>query len=47
MDSIADEMSVRGIAGTLKDRKLGISRETSYAEDDFKFNPYGIVRVDT
>ncbi len=38
-------MAERGIEATLRDRKLALSREQDYAEDDFKFNPYGIVRI--
>jgi hypothetical protein len=45
MDEIADAMAERGIEATLRDRKLTLSREQDYAEDDFKFNPYGIVRI--
>ncbi|MFK4384203.1 hypothetical protein [Bradyrhizobium sp. USDA 223] len=46
MDEIADAMAERGIEATLRDRKLALSREQDYAEGDFKFNPYGIVRVE-
>jgi hypothetical protein len=46
IDEIADAMTERGIDATLADRGLSLSRETDYAEDDFKFNPYGIVHVD-
>ncbi|UPK29465.1 hypothetical protein [Bradyrhizobium sp. 195] len=46
MDEIADAMTEHGIEATLRDRKLTLSREQDYAESDFKFNPYGIVRID-
>ncbi|MFB6415810.1 MULTISPECIES: hypothetical protein [Bradyrhizobium] len=46
MDEIADAMNEHGIETTLRDRKLTLSREQDYAEGDFKFNPYGIVRID-
>ena len=46
MDEIADAMAEHGIEATLRDRKLTLSREQDYAESDFKFNPYGIVRID-
>ncbi|MHC4048676.1 hypothetical protein [Bradyrhizobium sp. 25ACV] len=46
MDEIADAMAERGIDATLRDRKLTLSHEQDYAEDNFKFNPYGIVRVE-
>lgn len=46
MDEIADAMAERGIEAALQDRKLTLSREQDYAESDFKFNPYGIVRIE-
>jgi hypothetical protein len=46
MEEIANAMAEHGIEATLRDRKLELSREQDYAEDDFKFNPYGIVRVE-
>ena len=46
MEEIANEMAERGIETTLKARKLMVSRKTKYREDDFKFNPYGIVRIE-
>ncbi|TQF27707.1 hypothetical protein UNPF46_29550 [Bradyrhizobium sp. UNPF46] len=46
MDEIADAMAERGVDATLRERKLTLSREQDYAERDFKFNPYGIVRIE-
>ncbi|MBB4262081.1 MULTISPECIES: hypothetical protein [unclassified Bradyrhizobium] len=46
MEEIANAMAERGIDATLRDRKLMLSHEQDYAESDFKFNPYGIVRID-
>lgn len=46
MDEIADAMAERGIETTLQDRKLALTREQDYAEDDLKFNPYGIIRIE-
>lgn len=46
MDAVADAMAEHGIEATLRDRKLKLSREQDYAEGDFKFNPYGIIRID-
>ncbi|MDD1517965.1 MULTISPECIES: hypothetical protein [Bradyrhizobium] len=46
MEEIANAMAEHGVEATLRDRKLTLSREQDYAEDDFKFNPYGIVRVE-
>ena len=45
IDNAADEMAQHGIEPTLGKRKLSVSYESSYAEDDFKFNPYGIVHI--
>ncbi len=45
MEEIANAMAERGIEATLRDRKFALSREQDYAEGDFKFNPYGIVRI--
>jgi hypothetical protein len=42
MDEIADEMAQRGAGVTTKDRQLILSYSSAYAEDDFKYNPYGI-----
>ena len=46
MEEIANAMAERGIEATLRERKLTLSLEQDYAEDDFKFNPYGIVRIE-
>jgi hypothetical protein len=46
MDDVADEMARRGVNETLEMRKLALSQASSYAEDDFKYNPYGIVHID-
>jgi hypothetical protein len=46
MDEIADTMAEHGVDVTLRERKLALSRESQYADDDFKFNPYGIVRIE-
>lgn len=46
MDEIADEMGQRGVQATLRARKLKLSYDSSYAEDEFKYNPFGIVHID-
>ena len=46
MEELANAMAERGIEATLRDHKLTLTREQDYAEDDFKFNPYGIIRVE-
>ena len=45
MDAVADEIARQGVAATLKSRRAKLSFEQDYAEDDFKFNPYGIVKL--
>ena len=45
IDTVADEMARKGLEPTLKARRAGLSFATDYAEDDFKFNPYGIVKL--
>jgi hypothetical protein len=45
MDAVADEMARHGVEATLKSRRAKLSFEQDYAEDDFKFNPYGIVKL--
>lgn len=46
MDTIADEMKQRGVQAVVRDRKATLSFESRYREDDFKFDPYGIVYID-
>jgi len=46
MEELANAMAERGIEATLRDHKLTLTQEQDYAEDDFKFNPYGIIRVE-
>ncbi|WP_407113564.1 hypothetical protein [Bradyrhizobium sp. LMG 9283] len=46
MEEIANAMAERGINATLRDRQLTLSQEQDYAESDFKFNPYGVVRIE-
>ena len=45
MDAVADELARNGIEAALKSRRAKLSFEQDYAEDDFKFNPYGIVKL--
>ena len=45
MDAVADEIGQRGLAEVLKERRATVALVSSYEEDDFKFNPYGIVRL--
>ena len=46
MDTVADDLGKRGVDAVLRDRKARLSFASGYAEDDFKFNPYGIVYID-
>ncbi|TAU80978.1 hypothetical protein [Rhizobium leguminosarum] len=45
MDAVADEIAQQGLEPTLKGRRGGLSFDSTYAVDEFKFNPYGIVRL--
>lgn len=45
MDEVADEIARRGLETTLRERKASRSFASTYDEDEFKFNPYGIVRL--
>lgn len=46
MDVYADDMAKRGVEAVLRDRKARLSFDSRYKDDDFKFNPYGIVHLD-
>src|SRR5262249_54859029 len=46
MDVYADDMAKRGVEAVLRDRKVTLCHSSIYKEDDFKFNPYGIVHLD-
>ena len=46
MDSIADDMAKRSVETVLRERRATLSYASSYKEDDFKFNPYGIARIE-
>ncbi|MBY5778815.1 hypothetical protein HFN59_17100 [Rhizobium leguminosarum] len=45
MDAVADEIAQRGLEPTLKVHRTGLSFDSTYEPDEFKFNPYGIVRL--
>ena len=45
MDAVADDMTQRGVEAVLHDRKATLSHASTYEEDDFKFNPFGIVHI--
>ena len=46
IDSVADDVTLLGLEAVLRDRNASLSFASTYAEDDFKFNPYGIIHID-
>ncbi|SCW47862.1 hypothetical protein SAMN02927900_01839 [Rhizobium mongolense subsp. loessense] len=47
MDAVADEIAKWGLEPTLTTRHATLSFDSTYEADEFKFNPYGIVRLPT
>ncbi|ANK95384.1 MULTISPECIES: hypothetical protein [Rhizobium] len=45
IDAVADEIGKQGLDRTLKARGASLSFDSAYDVDEFKFNPYGIVKV--
>ncbi|MGO7182457.1 hypothetical protein ACCT14_20330 [Rhizobium brockwellii] len=45
IDAVADEIAQQGLEPTLKGRHASLSFDSTYEVDEFKFNPYGIVRL--
>lgn len=45
MDAVADEIAQRGLVEVLKERRAKLTFTSTYEDDDFKFNPFGIVRL--
>ncbi|RUM22154.1 hypothetical protein EFQ99_24975 [Rhizobium vallis] len=45
IDAVADEIAGRGLERTLKARGASLSFDSTYNVDEFKFNPYGIVKL--
>ncbi|AGS26116.1 hypothetical protein NXC12_PE00595 (plasmid) [Rhizobium etli] len=45
IDAVADEIGKQGLDRTLKARSASLSFDSTYDVDEFKFNPYGIVKV--
>jgi hypothetical protein len=46
IDAVADDIAELGLDAVLRKRNARLSFASTYAEDDFKFNPYGIVHID-
>jgi len=45
IDAVAGEIGKQGLDRTLKARGASLSFDSTYEMDEFKFNPYGIVKV--
>ena len=45
IDEIADEMTREGVEKALADRHAALSDDTRYEEEEYKFNPFGVVTV--
>ncbi|EJZ18987.1 hypothetical protein NE852_29830 (plasmid) [Rhizobium sp. Pop5] len=45
IDAVAEEIAEQGLKPTLKQRKASLSFDSTYDVDEFKFNPYGIVKL--
>ncbi|CVI61992.1 hypothetical protein CFBP4996_23065 [Agrobacterium leguminum] len=46
IDDTAEQMAREGVEATLKDRGASLSDDERYEEDEYKFNPFGVVSVD-
>ena len=46
IDDIAEQMAREGVEATLKGRRASLADDTRYEEDEYKFNPFGVVSVD-
>ena len=45
IDDVAEQMAREGVEATLKSRRATLSDDTRYEEDEYKFNPFGVVSV--
>lgn len=45
IDNIADEMTLDGVETAVAGRRAALSNDARYEEDEYKFNPFGVVRV--
>ncbi|MGO4569662.1 hypothetical protein AB4Z52_32625, partial [Rhizobium sp. 2YAF20] len=45
IDDIADQIAREGIETALADRHAALSNDTRYEEDEYKFNPFGVVSI--
>lgn len=46
MDDIAGQMARDGVETTLKDRRATLTDDERYEEDEYKFNPFGVMSID-
>ena len=47
IDAVADDVAELGLEAVVRARNARFSYASTYAEEDFKFNPYGIVHLET
>lgn len=45
IDDIADQMARDGVEAVVKDRRAPLADDTRYEEDEYKFNPFGVVSI--
>ncbi|WCJ64611.1 MULTISPECIES: hypothetical protein [Agrobacterium] len=45
IDDIADQMARDGVEAAVKDRRATLADDTRYEEDEYKFNPFGVVSI--
>ncbi|MBX4958101.1 hypothetical protein HJB56_23330 [Rhizobium lentis] len=45
MDAVADEIGKQGLDPTLKARGASLTFDSTYEVDEFKFNPYGVLKL--
>ncbi|AYM60104.1 hypothetical protein FY134_20640 [Agrobacterium fabrum] len=45
IDDIADQMARDGVEAAVKDRRAALADDTRYEEDEYKFNPFGVVSI--
>lgn len=45
IDDVADKMAREGVGAALAGRRASLSNDTRYEEDEYKFNPFGLVSI--
>lgn len=46
MDDVAEQMSREGVEAAVKGRHATLADDDRYEEDEYKFNPFGVVSID-